>query len=282
MNIQEAWAYGRNSLAQASFSADLDSRLLLEFALQESHSFLIAHADDPLTTEQENLYRHLISRAQRKEPIPYITGTAEFFGLSLDVNPSVLIPRPETEQLVELIVASSTAQEAQRVVDVGTGSGCIAISLAMQFPAMEVWAVDISPAALSLAQVNAHKYVPDRLIFVHGDLLTAIDVPLDLIVANLPYVADDEWTMVDDAVKWYEPTVALSGGADGLDLIRKLLHQATSRLSPGGAIFLEIGWKQGVEAVKIARQYFPSAEITLEPDFAGHDRFLIVTDANIR
>lgn len=278
MNIQEAWAYGRQTLTQASSSPDLDARLLLEHVLQVNHSFLAAHGDDGLSPEEENSYRSLISRAERREPIPYIMGTAEFYGYSFIVNPSVLIPRPETEALVELATAWARMHKTCRIVDTGTGSGCIAISLALNLPKSEIWATDLSLDALSTARKNAQNLAPSRINFIQGDLLSPIEPGVDLIVANLPYVADDEWTVVDDAVKWYEPKIALAGGPDGLDLIRKLLQQATVRLSPGGAIFLEIGWKQGPIAEEIAQGYFPSAIITLKSDFAGHDRYLIIRD----
>ena len=275
MTIQEALAFGRSHL-HTSPTPDLDARLLLQHVLQVDHSVLIAHGEAPLTAAQEIQYRQLVERAQRHEPIPYLTGSAPFCGLDFSVSPAVLIPRPETEQLVEAALAWARLRQPLTVVDVGTGSGCIAVCLALHLPRAHVEATDISADALAIARGNAGRYVPGRIHFHHGHLLEPVSLSPDLIVANLPYVTDAEWTMLDDGVKWYEPTVALQGGADGLDLIRQLLHQAKPKLNPGGAIFLEIGWQQGPAAQHLAQTYFPEAQVDVFPDFAGHDRLVVI------
>ncbi len=277
MDIQSALAYGRFQLTPHSPTPQLDARLLLEHLLDVPHSYLIVHHDQPLTAEQQQQYEQRIARASQQEPIPYIIGHAPFFHFDLHVAPGVLIPRPETEQLVELAVAwarESKANVALRAVDVGTGSGCIAIALAHFLPDAQVTAVDISPTALAIAQQNAALFVPQRIQFRQSDLLQAIADPIDLIVANLPYVTSGEWQSLADGVKLHEPALALDGGADGLDLIRRLLQQATTLLRPGGAIFLEIGWQQGKTAQQAAQDHFPEAKITILPDFAGHDRIV--------
>lgn len=276
MNIQEAWAYGRLQLAHASSFPDLDARLLLEYLLQVGHSFLVAFGEKDLTLEQELRYRLFIQRAKQKEPIPYITGMAQFYGLDICVNPSVLIPRPETEQLVECALAWAKSRQPLQAVDVGTGSGCIAVCLAKHLPCAGIFATDISSEALEVARKNAAQYVPGRVGFYEGNLLTPFPAEADLIIANLPYVSRDEWTMVDDGVKWYEPTIALIGGSDGLDLISELLQQAMSKLRPGGAIFLEVGWQQGQAVVQLARKRFPSADVALIADYAGQDRIVSI------
>jgi release factor glutamine methyltransferase len=276
MNIREAWAYGRSCLAQASSTPDLDSRLLLEYILNAGHSYLIAHGEESLTLTQEEKVRELFHRAQNKEPIPYLTGSAPFFGFDFQVNPAVLIPRPETEQLVERALLWVNERQEIDIVDVGTGSGCIAISLAVHLPQANIWATDISPAALALAQKNAGKYAPQRIKFLQGSLLSPLYSAVDLIVANLPYIADDEWTLVDDGVKWYEPTVALRGGTDGLDLIGELLHQAATILRLAGAVFLEIGWQQGQAVEQLAKKHFPLADIEVMADFAGRQRIISI------
>ena len=281
MDIQAALAYGRSQLTSHSPTPQLDARLLLEHLLDVPHSYLIVHQEQKLSTEQESKYRALIARAQLQEPIPYIIGHAPFFDFDLHVAPGVLIPRPETEQLVELAVdwARQRAKTEMTAVDVGTGSGCIAIALAHFLSDVHVTAVDISPEALAIAQQNAQRLVANRVRFQQSDLLQAIDAPLDLIVANLPYVTSGEWQSLADGVKLYEPALALDGGEDGLELIRRLLQQAATRLCPNGAIFLEIGWQQGQSAQEAARRYFPEAAITVLPDFAGHDRIVkIVTE----
>ncbi|MEJ2750950.1 MAG: peptide chain release factor N(5)-glutamine methyltransferase, partial [Anaerolineae bacterium] len=137
-------------------------------------------------------------------------------------------------------------------------------------------ATDISAAALKIARQNARQYAPDRIQFHQGHLLNSISQPIDLLTANLPYVTDAEWTMLDDGVKWYEPAVALKGGADGLDLIRQLLQQAVTKLNPGAAIFLEIGWQQGTAVHALAQSVFPAAQVELVQDFAGHDRIVAI------
>jgi release factor glutamine methyltransferase len=276
MNIQEAWAFGRSHLTQASVTPDLDARLLLEHVLEVNHSFLIAHSDEILTDAQAQQYRQLIYQAKQKEPIPYLTGKAAFYGLDFQVSPAILIPRPETEQLVEFALTWAKSKERLQIVDVGTGSGCIAVSLSLNLPQAMVSAVDISAEALVVARKNAALHVPDRVHFYEGNLLEPILFHVDLIVANLPYVASHEWTLVDDGVKWYEPMVALEGGSDGLDIISEMLQQSTSRLRSGGAIFMEIGWQQGQAVERLARLHFPNADVVLTADYAGRDRIVSI------
>jgi release factor glutamine methyltransferase len=277
MNIRAALDYGRSQLTAHSPTPRLDARLLLEHLLDVPHSYLIVHQDQELTPKQEDSYRQLITRARQEEPIPYIIGQAPFFDFDLHVAPGVLIPRPETEQLVELAVAwakEEQAEKALKAVDVGTGSGCIAIALARFLPDLQVTAVDISPEALAIAQQNGARLAPGHVQFQQSDLLQAIDTPVDLIVANLPYVTSGEWQVLADGVKLHEPALALDGGEDGLDLIRQLLQQTTTRLRTNGAIFLEIGWQQGKTVQQLAQSYFPEANITVLPDFAGHERIV--------
>ncbi len=276
MNIREAWTYGRSALIPISSTPHLDARLLLQHVLGVGHTYLIAHDDEELTAVQQQTFQTLIQRAANHEPIPYLTGHIDFFGLEFTVSPAVLIPRPETEQLVEKVIEWAKKRPSAHIVDVGTGSGCIPISLATQLPRATVEAVDISTDALAIAQQNAAQHVAEQIQFHHGSLLEPIQSPIDLITANLPYITDDEWTMLDDAVKLHEPSIALKGGIDGFDLIRDCLQQATQKLADGGAIFLEIGWQQGVAAVQIAKEFFPTAVIELLPDYAGHDRFVTI------
>ena len=159
----------------------------------------------------------------------------------------------------------------------GTGSGCIAILLAQRLAKARVSAVDSSPAALALARTNAEALGPAADIhFYLGNLLEPLPEPPDIIVANLPYIADDEWPALEEGVKLYEPALALQGGPDGLDLIRSLLLQASKRLASRGAIFLEIGWRQGPEAERLARDCFPTAQVNIRKDYGGHDRILSI------
>jgi release factor glutamine methyltransferase len=198
-------------------------------------------------------------------------------GFDFIVSPAVLIPRPETEQLVAEALSWAATHRPFHAADAGTGSGCIAVCLARRLPHTRVEAVEVSAVALEIARQNERRHAPGRIQFHLGHLLDPISHPLDLIVANLPYVTTGEWTMLDDAVKLFEPAVALRGGDDGLNLIEQLLQQATSKLNPGGAIFLEIGWQQGPSALKLARSYFPAGRIHVSPDLAGHDRIVTIT-----
>lgn len=279
MNVQEAWDYGRFHLSTTSPTPDLDARLLLEHVLEVSHAFLVAHGDRPLSAAEQQRYLDCLQRARRKEPIPYITGLAPFYGRDFQISPVALIPRPETEQLVECAIRWARPRGPLRIADVGTGSGCIAITLALHLPQAEIIAGDISTAALTLARANGRRLAPDRVRFVHGHLLEPIPGPLDLIVANLPYVTEGEWTQLDDGVKLYEPAEALKGGADGLDLIGNLLEQASTRLNPAGLLLLEIGWRQGAAAQALAARHFPHAVIRLATDYAGHDRIVVIESA---
>lgn len=276
MRISEALAFGRRQLADAENPA-LDARLLLQHALDVGHSYLIAHGEERLTPAQEDTYLALLARRARREPIPYLIGVAPFYGLDFHVSPAVLIPRPETELLVEAVLEWLGRTQRPHVVDVGTGSGCIAITIARHLPAATIEAIDASPAALEIAARNARVHgVANRVSFRSGHLLESVTGKPDAIVANLPYVTDDEWTALGDGVKWYEPEIALRGGPDGLTLLRGLLEQATPRLASGGAIFLEIGWQQGQSALRLARSFFPEAKIDLMSDYTGHDRVISI------
>ena len=275
MTIDEALAYGRAQLANSP-TPHIDARILLEHLLQRPYSYLLAHGDKKLTAVQLTDYKRLVARAQQGEPIPYITGQAPFFDFMVRVNTAVLIPRPETEELVTQAVQYAQTLPAPHIVDVGTGSGCIAIALARQLPQARIEAVDISADALTIARANMFQLAPGRIRFYEGDLLQPLPTPPDIVVANLPYISESEWTLLDDGVKLHEPSLALKGGVDGLDLVRRLLQQAMNKLGPHSAIFLEIGWQQGEAAAQLARARFPAAAIQLLPDLAGRDRILIV------
>lgn len=276
MNIREALRWARERL-RASPTPHEDARALLQHVLSVEHTHVAANSQQALSAEQEDRFRAFVLRAQELEPIPYITGEASFYGLDFAVTPAVLIPRPETELLVDEAVAWAKERPGPLIVDVGTGSGCIAVLLARRLPPAHLIAVDVSQAALDIARRNIERHgVTRRIDLRQTTILEGIDEPVDLIVANLPYITDAEWTVLDDAVKWYEPVTALRGGPDGLDLIRRLLRQAKAQLRPGGAIFLEIGWRQGDAARDMAQTFFPEAQITVKLDYAGRDRLVAI------
>jgi release factor glutamine methyltransferase len=273
--IRQALAQGRTRLAQSP-SPELDARLILAHVLDRPHSYLIAHAEEMLPAAGETAFLALLERAERHEPIPYLIGEAPFYGLDFIVTPAVLIPRPETEMLIDYILRRATDRGPLLIVDVGTGSGCLAVTLAHHLPDADVVAIDVSAEALAIATQNGARHAPERVRFLEGNLLDPVDGGIDIIVTNLPYIADDEWTSVSDGVKWYEPVGALRGGSDGLDHFRALIPAAAQKLKPGGSLLMEIGWRQGMAVRRLARKSFPRAEITILPDFAGHDRVVAV------
>ena len=259
--------------------ARLEAEALLAHALKISRAQVLAHPERPLSTEEEAAVSEALRRRLGREPLAYITGRKEFFGVDFTVNPSVLIPRPETETLVE--VALKVALEfpdgpEPSVVDVGTGSGAIAVSLALQLPSAKIFAVDSSGAALELAQANAEMHgVDGRITFLEGDLLSPFSGGVDLIAANLPYVRSGELSSLAPEVQ-REPTEALDGGLDGLDVIRRLMHQAQHVISGDGVILLEMDPRQAEPLRRMGESLFPGSEISILKDLAGLDRVFVL------
>lgn len=245
--------------------------MLLAHVLGVSRTTLLAHPERNLTTNQLTDYRTLVRRRASGYPLPYLTDHMEFYGLKIEVTPEVLIPRPETETLVDLALARQPAT----IVDVGTGSGCIAVALAVHLPQATVCAIDLSPAALVVARRNVERHgVADRVRLIAGDVLTPRPSPAELIVSNPPYVSTSDCALLPISIRDHEPRLALDGGTDGLTIIQRLLTQAPAVLEPGGAILIEIGADQGEAASLLASTYFPQAAIRVHPDLAGHDRVL--------
>ncbi len=250
------------------------SSLLLAHVLGKSREWVFAHPEAELTAEQHERFAALAEQAASGTPLPYLLGHWEFFGLDFIVTPDVLIPRPETELLVEKALQTSKSQNPNfQIVDVGTGSGIIAVALAVKLPYAHVTATDISPAALVVAKANAEKHnVADRITFVKSDLLSSFIThrsSFNIIAANLPYIPSADLDTL--AVAKHEPRLALDGGPDGLSLIRRLLTDAPKVLAPGGTIMLEIEYRQG-EAAALAREAFPDARVEVHKDLAGLDR----------
>ncbi len=241
--------------------------------LGSSRAALLAHPERTPTPDQLSDYQTLVHRRASGYPLPYLTGRIEFYGLEFEVTPEVLIPRPETETLVELALARQPAT----VVDVGTGSGCVAVSLAVHLPEATICAIEISPAALAVAQRNVERHiVADQVQLMVGDVLNPRPGPADLIVSNLPYVSTGAFSSLPTSVRDHEPRLALDGGPDGLVIVRRLLAQAPAVLRPGGGLLIEIGADQGEAASSLARTFFPQAAVRMHPDLAGHDRVLEV------
>jgi release factor glutamine methyltransferase len=278
---------------QASDAPRLEAELLLAHVLGLSRAGLYAHPERPLPDQQLDVYQALLKRRALGEPLPYLTGHIEFYGLDITVNQHVLIPRPETETLVDLALNLQTSASSvepspipntqypisniQSLADVGTGSGCIAIALAVHAPQARIYALDLSPDALQVARANAQRHeVAQRITFIQSDLLAALPQPVDLIVSNPPYIAAGEWPTLPREVREHEPRLALDGGLDGLDVVRRLLEQARDNVLPGGALLVEIGAGQGAAAARLARQICPTASVSLQADLAGRDRVLCV------
>jgi len=239
----EALAWGAAELAQTGNpNPRRDAELLLLHILGIERAALIARPHQRLKAGQAIQFRQLITRRKRSEPIQYLTGEREFYGLRFAVNPDVLIPRPETEHLVEAAIHRIPPGKPSRVADIGTGSGAIAVAIAVARPLAQVTAVDVSAAALELAQANAasHK-VAGRISFLESDLLDALTGPFDMIVSNPPYVADADRQTLAAEVKDYEPATALFAGPTGLEIYQRLIPQAAERLPEGGWLLLEIG-----------------------------------------
>jgi len=239
---------------------------------------LLAHPARLLSEPEQASWLALLARRQGREPLAYILGHREFYGLDFVVDRRVLVPRPETELVVEHVLAWAAERTSRlTLADVGTGSGCIAVALAAQLPGATMYALDASARSLEVAAVNAARHaLGDRVMLLQSDLLEQLPFPVDAIVANLPYVRSDELPTLQPEIREHEPREALDGGPDGLGPIRELLAQADQHLSPAGAIFLEIGAEQGKAVQEIAHQHFPDGSIQVLPDYAGLDRVLRV------
>jgi release factor glutamine methyltransferase len=250
---------------------------LLAHVTHHNRAWLLAYPEAPLDPAQAEAFSALLDRLARGEPLAYLTGSREFYGLRFSVTPAVLVPRPETEDLVHHVLAwaADHPRPTLHIADVGTGSGAIAVTLAVKVPHSRVTALDISAAALKVARRNAQTHaVHDRITLLQTDLLSALRGPFDVIAANLPYISAAELPALD-VYRW-EPQLALDGGQDGLDLIRRLLEQAPTRLAPGGLLILEIGHDQGQAVTTLCRRAFPSASIRVHPDLSGIDRLVSV------
>ena len=281
MTLQEALRLGRRLLAPISDEASLETELLLAHVLKTDRVHLYQRLQEPLSPRQETAFRALLARRQDREPTPYIVGRKEFYGLELLVTPAAIVPRPETELLVEVALAEARRilerKGSVSIVDVGAGCGAIACAIAADLPRAEVTATDVSARALALAQRNAQRLgLAQRICFLRGNLLEPLTGPVDVIAANLPYVRSPDWEQLPPEIRDHEPRRGLDGGADGLRAIRRLLRQAPPYLEPDGALVLEIGDDQGAAGQALARAAFPTAHIEVRRDLAGLDRVLLV------
>ncbi|HEX6293310.1 MAG TPA: peptide chain release factor N(5)-glutamine methyltransferase [Herpetosiphonaceae bacterium] len=276
--LRQAIQRAAAQLADHSPSPRLDAEALLAHVLGVSRAYLLAESQRELTDAQEAAFQPLVARRSALEPIAYLTGHKEFYGLDFVVDRRVLVPRPETELLVDLAL-SWAARRAQgpdlTIADIGTGSGCIAVTLAHTLPESRVFAVDLSADALDVARINVQRHgVTDRVALLHGAGCDPLPQPVTLIVSNPPYTV---LSAIDENVRRWEPHLALDGGgAQGFDLPAQLLRQIPRYLATHGAVLMELGAWQGDLARQAAAAIFAAARITLHQDLAGHDRVLMI------
>ncbi len=263
----EACRHGRHTLAGSSPSPTTDAEHLLAYATGYDRVSFRAYPEREIDPSAWQQYRHLLKRRQQGEPVAYLLGWRGFMDFELAVDPRVLIPRPETEHLVEAALALS----AQRILELGTGSGCVAIALAKAKPQAMIDAVDCSADALAVASANADRLAARNIRFIEGDWYGPVSTQrYDLIVSNPPYIGDDE-PEPDQGDARFEPRLALRAGPDGLDAIRLIVENAPQHLNKNGWLWLEHGWQQG-DAVRQALTRHGFSAIETRPDLAGHER----------
>ncbi|MEF2232294.1 MAG: peptide chain release factor N(5)-glutamine methyltransferase [Pseudodesulfovibrio sp.] len=260
-------------------SPRLSAQLLMAEVLGCSASGIVLERDREVTPGQAARIAALVNRRAAGEPVAYILGRKEFYGLEFEVTPSVLIPRPETEHVVEAVEELYSPENAFYFADLGTGSGILAVTICHCFPRSRCMAMDLSAQALEVARANACRHgVESRIDFVHGDFTRPLPGgPCDLIVANPPYVTEAEMIQASREVTAFEPLSALVSGADGLDHVRGMLGPALAALKAGGGVLMEVGWRHGEPVKKITSHDFPQIKaVKVIKDLAGHDRVVFL------
>jgi release factor glutamine methyltransferase len=278
MRVSESWTRITEELAEKGVAdAGLEAEMLIRGALKTDRTGFFSTLDQRLTPTQEGRVSHLLERRTKGEPLAYILGSREFYGLAFYVNPSVLIPRQETELLVDKALEYLKARglEHPAVADVGTGSGAIAVAIASQLPGALLYATDSSRDALLVADANRRRHsVSDTVDLVQSDLLRGLQKRVNLIVSNPPYLRTGEMASLPGDVT-REPRHALHGGVDGLDVTRQLIHQAPSHLRPGGQLLVEIAPQQLEAVLQTSHEAFPGGRVSFARDLLGLPRVVI-------
>ena len=280
MRVRDALRQAQERLrASGVEDASFEAEYLLRHALGCTRESLIMALDSDVSSSDQLRFESIIDRRAAGEPSAYIAGHKEFYGLDFKVDPRALIPRPETELVVELALELAARRtnrvEDLNIAEVGVGCGAIAIALAVHLPEARVVATDISPAALKLASENVSMHrVEDCVTLMEGDLLQDVSGPIDILVSNPPYIASAHLATLPREIRDHEPRAALDGGEEGMEVIEQLIRQAKDKLRPGGAMFVEIGWDLGERVLARARGLWPESEVSITPDLAGLDRVL--------
>jgi release factor glutamine methyltransferase len=278
MKLAQALSRARDALDKNNIEdAPLEAELLLRHVLKINRTQLYLDLEAELSPGDGKAFRALVERRLKGEPAAYITGHREFYGLEFQVNPHTLIPRPESELLVETALRLAKERQLHTIADIGTGCGAIAVSLALELPGAKIYATDISAAALEVASVNCQRHsVADRVRLLQGDMLEPLPETVDIIVANLPYVRKSELTPS------FEPAIALDGGAEGTEIIAKLCRQVRGKLTENGSMLLEIGQGQCETVTALLESLFPDGAIEVLTDLGGIERVISLSLSRIK
>ena len=284
MNLREIFnSAGETLMRTGSPDAQLEAEVLIRHVLRIDRATFFRDLEQPVTDCDRERLDDLVNRRLNREPLNYITGLREFYGLDFEVSDSVLIPRQETELLVDTVIslARSRPKCEMKICDIGTGSGAIAVSVAVNLPSAEVMAIDISQRALDIADANRRMHgVYNRVSLRRGNLLEPVDWKPEIIVSNPPYIRRSDLSFLQPEIQ-YEPSVALDGGPDGLEVIRGLLRQSSDKVSSTGAILFEIDSSQKESARMLSREYFPNSEISVLDDLSGNSRAILIEKFNL-
>lgn len=258
--------------------ARAEALALTGHALGASRSELLAGLREPVNADRERAVVALVSRRASGEPTAYIIGRRWFYGLEFEVDPRVLVPRPETELLVERTLECIKSVQCPLVCDVGCGSGCVGIAVAARNPGAHVYAIDISDRCLDVTRSNARRHgVTDRMAFLLGDLFGPLSEKVHVVAANLPYIRTSDIDGLDRDVREHEPILALDGGPDGLDIVSRLLSECAPHVLPGGHVLLEVGWDQARSVSDMARVLLPGCNVSFHCGLAGIERVVEIT-----